>query len=102
VKLQREAQPLQTGEDNRDGATMNCARTSALKAVADAAIASTPRTGRRAMAATLLWHRATPDACAGDEIGNSQLGNNNAYCQDNPTGWLDWAKADDQFPEIRR
>jgi glycogen operon protein len=30
--------------------------------------------------------------CAGDELGNSQRGNNNAYCQDNPTGWLDWSK----------
>jgi glycogen operon protein len=34
---------------------------------------------------------------AGDEIGNSQGGNNNAYCQDNPTGWLDWARADTDF-----
>jgi glycogen operon protein len=32
--------------------------------------------------------------CAGDEIGNSQQGNNNAYCHDGPIAWLDWAAAD--------
>jgi glycogen operon protein len=32
--------------------------------------------------------------CAGDEIGNTQGGNNNAYCQDNEVGWLNWAQAD--------
>ena len=32
--------------------------------------------------------------CAGDEFGNSQRGNNNAYCQDNPVGWLDWPTAE--------
>ena len=37
--------------------------------------------------------------CAGDEIGNSQGGNNNAYCQDNPTGWLNWAERDADFQD---
>jgi hypothetical protein len=45
------------------------------------------------MIATLLLAQGTPMLCAGDEIGNSQGGNNNAYCQDNPTGWLDWSDA---------
>jgi glycogen operon protein len=48
---------------------------------------------------------------AGDEVGNSQNGNNNAYCQDNPTGWVDWSglgHADDntafiaQLTDLRR
>ncbi|VTR61826.1 Glycogen debranching enzyme [Serratia fonticola] len=34
---------------------------------------------------------------AGDEHGNSQQGNNNAYCQDNVTTWLDWANADESL-----
>ena len=34
---------------------------------------------------------------AGDEIGNSQGGNNNAYCQDNPIGWIDWQNADEDL-----
>ncbi|HEX2009652.1 MAG TPA: glycogen debranching enzyme GlgX, partial [Roseateles sp.] len=49
---------------------------------------------RRAMLATLLLAQGTPMLNAGDEIANSQGGNNNAYCQDNATGWLDWAAAD--------
>lgn len=38
----------------------------------------------------LLLSQGVPMIYAGDEFGNSQSGNNNAYCQDNPTGWLDW------------
>ena len=49
---------------------------------------------RRALLATLLLAQGTPMLCAGDEIGNTQGGNNNAYCQDNAVGWLDWAQAD--------
>jgi len=49
---------------------------------------------RRALLATLLLAQGTPMLCAGDEIGNTQGGNNNAYCQDNAVGWLDWAEAD--------
>ncbi len=40
----------------------------------------------------LLLAQGTPCILAGDEFGNSQKGNNNVYCQDNPTGWLDWQK----------
>ena len=46
------------------------------------------------MLATLLLAQGTPMLLAGDEIGHSQHGNNNAYCQDNAIGWLDWAQAD--------
>ena len=49
---------------------------------------------RRALLATLAFAQGTPMFCAGDDIANSQGGNNNAYNQDNPTGWLDWAQAD--------
>jgi isoamylase len=51
------------------------------------------------MLATLLLAQGTPLLCAGNEIGNSQGGNNNAYCQDNPTGWLDWPAADHPLAE---
>ena len=39
---------------------------------------------------------------AGDEVGNSQSGNNNAYCQDNETGWVDWSKraSDDDMTDF--
>jgi len=40
--------------------------------------------------ACLLLAQGTPLILAGDEVGNSQAGNNNAYCQDNEVGWVDW------------
>lgn len=40
----------------------------------------------------LLLSQGTPCILAGDEFRNTQKGNNNVYCQDNPTGWLDWSK----------
>jgi len=49
---------------------------------------------RKAMLATLLLAQGTPMLLAGDELGHSQQGNNNAYCQDNETTWLDWQDAD--------
>lgn len=44
----------------------------------------------RALLATLVLSQGVPMLLAGDEFGNSQQGNNNAYAQDNPTSWLDW------------
>jgi isoamylase len=49
------------------------------------------------MLATLMLSQGTPMVLAGDELGNSQQGNNNAYCQDNPVGWINWAGADPAF-----
>ncbi len=48
---------------------------------------------QRAMLATLLLSDGTPMLLGGDEFGNSQSGNNNAYCQDNELSWLDWRAA---------
>jgi isoamylase len=45
----------------------------------------------------LLLAQGTPMLCAGDEIGRTQQGNNNAYCQDNAVSWLDWSHADTEF-----
>src|SRR3546814_18132671 len=47
----------------------------------------------RSMLATVFFSNGTPMLLAGDEFGNSQGGNNNAYCQDNETSWLDWEQA---------
>jgi glycogen operon protein len=47
--------------------------------------------------ATLLLSQGVPMVLAGDELGHSQNGNNNAYCQDNETGWIDWASTDEAF-----
>jgi glycogen operon protein len=52
---------------------------------------------QRALLATVLLSQGTPMLAAGDEIGHSQGGNNNPYCQDNQTTWLDWAHADESL-----
>ena len=52
------------------------------------------------MLATLLLASGTPMLTAGDEIGRTQQGNNNAYCQDNEISWVDWS-LDDQALELR-
>ncbi|HEV3212412.1 MAG TPA: glycogen debranching protein GlgX [Acidimicrobiales bacterium] len=49
----------------------------------------------RALLATLLVSRGVPMLLGGDELGRTQGGNNNAYCQDNETSWLDWQGADE-------
>lgn len=49
------------------------------------------------MLATLFLSQGTPMLLAGDEIGNSQGGNNNAYCQDSEIGWIDWPAEGDPF-----
>ena len=57
---------------------------------------------RRAMMATLLMSQGTPMLLAGDELGNSQGGNNNAYAQDNETAWINWSDVDDAFLAFTR
>ncbi len=48
----------------------------------------------RNLLATVLLSKGIPLLAAGDELGRTHGGNNNPYCQDNPTGWLDWSEAD--------
>jgi glycogen debranching enzyme GlgX len=55
---------------------------------------------QRALLATLFFSQGTPMLLAGDEIGHSQIGNNNAYCQDNELCWLDWRHADHALFEL--
>ncbi len=56
---------------------------------------------RRNRLATLLLARGVPMLLAGDELGNSQQGNNNAYCQDNVIGWVDWRGRGDADLDLR-
>jgi glycogen operon protein len=89
------------GEQNRDGRSDEvCANFGVEGPTDDAAIDALRRRVRRAIAATVLLAQGTPLWCAGDEIGRTQGGNNNAYCQDNATSWLDWAHADAQMREF--
>ena len=52
---------------------------------------------RRNLLATVLFSQGTPMLLAGDEMGNSQDGNNNAYAMDNSLSWLDWERADEDL-----
>jgi isoamylase len=83
------------GEANRDGRGGEpCANFGVEGPTDDPRVLGQRARVRRAMLATLLLAQGTPMLCAGDEIGNSQRGNNNAYCHDGPLTWLDWPGAD--------
>jgi len=80
------------GEDNRDGHAHNYSDNHGVEGpTGDDAVNELRRKQRLNLLATLLLSQGTPMLLAGDEFGNSQAGNNNAYAQDNETGWLDWS-----------
>jgi glycogen operon protein len=82
------------GEDNRDGRDDELSANFGHDGPSDdAALVETRRRVRHALLATLLLAAGTPMLLAGDELGHSQHGNNNAWNQDNTLGWLDWAAA---------
>jgi isoamylase len=79
------------GEDNRDGTDDNRSWNCGVEGDTDEpAIIEVRRRQQRNFLATLLLSHGVPMLLAGDEIGRTQLGNNNAYCQDNELNWLDW------------
>jgi glycogen operon protein len=89
-------------ENNRDGHAHNFSSNHGAEGeTADAAINAVRRQQRLNLMATLLFSQGTPMILAGDEFGNGQGGNNNAYAQDNETGWLDWSglEEDPDFTE---
>ena len=91
------------GEENRDGHNHNLSDNCGVEGPTDdAAIIAVRAARRRNLMATLLLSQGTPMILAGDELGNSQGGNNNAYCQDNEIGWVDWDGADPAFLEFCR
>ncbi|HEY1692480.1 MAG TPA: glycogen debranching protein GlgX [Polyangiaceae bacterium] len=85
------------GEGNRDGSddnrSWNCG---AEGPTDDPGIRALRARQQRNLLATLLLSQGTPMICGGDEIGRTQNGNNNAYCQDNETSWIDWALDDER------
>jgi isoamylase len=83
------------GEDNRDGHSDNRSWNGGVEGPTDLEVVVENRRRRsRSMLATLLLSQGVPMLSGGDEIGRTQLGNNNAYCQDNEVSWHDWAAAD--------
>ena len=97
-----------SGGSPRDLGGTTCTELSLSIAVTDVAVpphewcserASSPQPWRcsplrRALLSTLLLARGVPLLLGGDELGRTQGGNNNAYCQDNPVSWIDWDGAD--------
>ncbi len=79
------------GEHGRDGSDDNRSVNAGVEGpTADPAVLETRRRLRRAHLATLLLSAGVPMLLAGDELGHTQHGNNNAYCQDNTRSWLAW------------
>ena len=80
------------GENNRDGADDNASTNCGVEGPSDDPQVNACRHAlRRAQVACLMLAQGVPMLLAGDEVGNSQGGNNNAYCQDNEIGWVDWS-----------
>ncbi|RXS68367.1 glycogen debranching enzyme GlgX, partial [Streptomyces sp. TM32] len=84
------------GEGNRDGThdnrSWNCGTEGETD---DPDVTALRHRQLRNLLTTLLLSTGVPMLVAGDEMGRTQHGNNNAYCQDNPTSWLDWSLLDD-------
>jgi glycogen operon protein len=91
------------GEENKDGTddnrSWNCG---AEGPTDDPAINALRRQQIRNYLATLMLSQGVPMLLGGDEIGRTQQGNNNAYCQDSPISWYDWGHADEDLLEWTR
>jgi glycogen operon protein len=83
---------LANGEDNRDGTNDNLSwNCGAEGPTNDEKIVSLRERQKRNFLATLLLSQGVPMLLAGDEIGRTQGGNNNGYCQDNEISWMEWS-----------
>ncbi len=81
----------ENGEDNRDGHEPNFSTNCGVEGETDdEAVLDRRETLKRSMMATLLLSQGAPMILGGDELSNTQKGNNNTYCQDNELTWYDW------------
>jgi len=93
------------GEGNRDGENHNLSWNCGVEGPTDdAAIRRLREQQKRNLMATMLLSIGVPMISGGDEVGRTQQGNNNAYCQDNEVSWTDWDLDDEQraFLEFTR
>jgi isoamylase len=83
-------------DDNRDGEDHNRSWNCGVEGPTnDPAVLALRRRQRRNFLTTLMLSQGVPMLCAGDEMGRTQHGNNNAYCQDNEISWIDWSLDED-------
>ncbi|MGA8117778.1 MAG: glycogen debranching protein GlgX [Actinocatenispora sp.] len=86
------------GEENRDGESHNRSwNCGAEGPTDDETVLALRARQRRNLLATLMLSQGTPMLGHGDELGRTQRGNNNAYCQDSELSWVDWKNADQQL-----
>ena len=94
---------LANGEANRDGTDQNFSANLGVEGPSnDPALRAARNLRKRNLLATLFVSQGTPMLLAGDELGHSQGGNNNAYAQDNATSWIDWKAADPDLVDFVR
>jgi len=85
------------GEENRDGENHNLSSNNGVEGpTEDPAINAVRERQKRNFLATLLLSQGVPMISHGDELGRTQLGNNNAYAQDNELTWMDWSLTPDK------
>ncbi len=90
-------------EENRDGTDDNRSWNCGVEGPTDNPKVKALRgQQKRNFLATLLLSQGVPMLLGGDEIGRTQMGNNNAYCQDNELAWFDWESADRELLEFTR
>ncbi|MEO3759581.1 glycogen debranching protein GlgX [Mycobacterium sp. B14F4] len=91
------------GEDNRDGESHNRSWNCGVEGSTDDAEVNALRARQqRNFLTTLLLSQGVPMIAHGDELGRTQQGNNNVYCQDNELSWIDWTNADADLMEFTR
>lgn len=93
----------ENGEDNRDGESHNRSWNCGVEGETDdPEVLALRSKQQRNFIATLLLSQGVPMLSHGDEIGRTQRGNNNAYCQDNEVSWIEWDTADEDLFEFTR
>jgi glycogen operon protein len=91
------------GEGNRDGESHNRSWNGGVEGETDdRAVTAVRRRQARNLLLTLLVSTGVPMLVAGDELGRTQRGNNNAYCQDNELSWVDWSTVDGELAGLVR
>lgn len=91
------------GEDNRDGESHNRSWNCGVEGdTDDAEILRLRSRQKRNFLTTLFLSQGVPMLTSGDEMGHTQKGNNNCYCQDNALTWLDWGNVDTALLEFTR
>jgi glycogen operon protein len=91
------------GEDNKDGDTNNHSCNYGVEGpTKDLEVLEIRKRQKKNLLTTLLLSQGVPMLLSGDELGNSQFGNNNAYCQDNEISWIKWSEKDDTLMSFVR